>query len=202
MKLKWPTLSYQSVPWALHTPLCNLLGFSPVGTLPSQTSSLSVVDIEQVQEPTDSGLVGRSSTSKEEVESTREDGELPSLASVVSDVNDTSPAPSEGSALDRSRQMALLSKSVISPITKAKAHSSKKYEEDSDIMLDVDGDVDDELAHVEPEEDVVTMCQSKVARKPWLDYGAKEFSLVLTRSMGMEKRMLKLDAKVNDCSGI
>lgn len=194
MKLKWPALSCESVPWALHKPLCNLLGCSPVGSPPNRASSLSVIDKEQVQEPIDSDLTGRSVASKEELESTREDGELPSLATVASVVSDINLTPLKESNLDHSRQLALISKSIIPPISKAKSQSFKKNDEDSDLMLDIDGDLD-EPAYVGPEEENSVPFQD-VDGKSWVDFGVREYSLVLTRSIGMDKRTARLESKV------
>ena len=188
MKLKWPALSCESVPWALHTPLCNLLGCSPVGPPPNEASSLSVIDVEKVPQPTD--VVEQSDTSKEELENTREDGELPSLAPVSS--NDIILAPSQESNKDHSRQLALISKSIISPMGKAKSQSFKKHEEDANLMLGLESDMD-EPAYIEPEEEPIQY--SEVARK-WVHYGVREFSLVFVRNIDMHKKSFKLDAKV------
>ncbi|KAH7523632.1 hypothetical protein FEM48_Zijuj06G0032600 [Ziziphus jujuba var. spinosa] len=193
MKLKWPALSCESVPWALHRPLCNLLGWSPVGSPPNQASSLSVMDKEQVQEPTDADLVGRSIASKEDLES-REDGELPSLAPVTSVISDIKLTPLKESNLDHSRQLALISKSITPPISKAKSQSFKKNDEDSDLMLDIDGGLD-EPAYIEQEEENPVPIQD-VTGKLWVDYGLRVYSLVLTRNIGTDKRTMKLEAKI------
>ncbi|KAJ9166241.1 hypothetical protein P3X46_021019 [Hevea brasiliensis] len=185
VKLKWPCLNCENVPWALHTPLCNLNGWSPAGPPPNQTSSVPVIDTDQVQEPMDADVDRRSGTSKEESESAREDGELPSL--VASIVNDVKLTPSKISNLEHSRQLALISKSIISPINKAKSLSFKKHDEDSDILLDIDSDLD-ELAPLELEAE--NEACHKIVENPWVDYGVKEYSLVLTR------RNIKLEAKI------
>lgn len=196
MKLKWPALSYESVPWALHKPLCNLLGCSPIGSPPNRASSLSVIDKEQIQEPINADLVGRSVASKEELESTREDGELPSLAPVASVVSDIKLTPKE-SNLDHSRELTLISKSIISPISKIKSLSFRKNDEDSDLLLDIDGDMD-EPSYVEPEEEYLVPFQD-VAGNSWVDYGVREYSLVLTRNVGTDKRSMRLESKVSLC---
>ncbi|BFG18387.1 hypothetical protein CerSpe_046610 [Prunus speciosa] len=194
MKLKWPALSCESVPWVLHTPLCKLHGFSPLGPPPNPASSLSVIDKEQGQEPMDVDLVGRSGSSKEELESMREDGELPSLVPVASVSSDNKLAHQKGANLDRSRRLALLSKSP--PISKAKLLSYKKHDEDSDLLLDIESDLD-EPAHVLPEEEngVPIEC-FEVAGNSWMDFGVREFCLVLTRSIDTDKRKAKLEAKI------
>ncbi|KAF2309809.1 hypothetical protein GH714_005221 [Hevea brasiliensis] len=185
VKLKWPCLNCENVPWALHTPLCNLNGWSPAGPPPNQTSSVPVIDTDQVQEPMDADVDRRSRTSKEESESAREDGELPSL--VASIVNDVKLTPSKISNLEHSRQLALISKSIISPINKTKSLSFKKHDEDSDMLLDIDSDLD-ELAPLELEAE--NEACHKIVENPWVDYGVKEYSLVLTR------RNIKLEAKI------
>lgn len=195
MKLKWPALSCESVPWALHAPLCKLHGCSPVGLPPNVASSLSVIDKEQVQEPIDADLVGRSSSSKEELESLREDGELPSLVPVASVVSDDKLVQHKGD----SRRLSLLSKRP--PDSKAKSLTYKRHNEELDFLLDTESDVD-EPAHIVPEEeDGVPIQCFEVAGKSWVDFGAREFHLVLTRSIDSEKRNVKLEAKVgiNSC---
>lgn len=191
MKLKWPDLSCESVPWALHTPLCNLLGCSSVGSPPNQASSLSVIDVEQVPQPID--VIERSATSREDLENTREDGELPSLAS------DIKLAPEKESNIDHSRQLALISKSIISPISKAKLQSLKKHDEDTNLMLDLESDMD-EPAYIEPEEEHEVPIQCFEEARKWVNYGAREFSLVFIRNIDMHKKTVKLEAKVADNS--
>lgn len=190
MKLKWPALSCESVPWALHAPLCKLHGCSPVGPPPNVASSLSVIDKEQVQEPIDADLVGRSGSSKEELESMREDGELPSLVPVASVVSDDKLVQHKGD----SRRLSLLSKRP--PDSKAKSLTYKRHNEELDFLLDTESDVD-EPAHIVPEEeDGVPIQCFEVAGKSWVDFGAREFHLVFTRSIDSEKRNVKLEAKI------
>ncbi|KAL5558841.1 hypothetical protein UlMin_035052 [Ulmus minor] len=195
LKLKWPALSCESVPWALHTPLCNLHGCSPVGPLPNQASSLSVIDAEQVQEPIDADFVGRSGSSKEELESNREDGELPSLAPVSAAISDAKLAPSKESSFDHSRQLALISKSITPLINKAKSQSFKKHDEDYNLLMDIDSDPD-ESTYVETEEEYVSHIRCIEEARKWIDYGVKEFSIVLIRNAGKEKRTMKLEAMI------
>lgn len=196
MKLKWPALTCESVPWALHVPLCNLHGWSPVGPPPIHTISLPVIDTEQVQEPVDADIVGRPGTSKEELESAREDGELPSLLPVASVANDVKLNRSKGSNLDHSRQLTLISKSHIPAITKAKSQSFKKLDEDLDLILDTDTD-QDEPAYIEPEAENTTSIQYyEMAKNLWVEYGVREFCLVFTRNMDTDKKNWKLEAKI------
>lgn len=193
MKLKWPALSCKSVPWALHAPLCKLHGCSPVGPPPTPASSLSAIDKEQVQEPIDADSVGRSGSSKEELESMREDGELPSLVQVAS-VSDDKLVQHKGD----SWRLSLLSKRP--PVSKAKPLSYKRHNEELDFLLDTESDVD-EPAHIAPEEENGVPIQCfEVAGNSWVDFGTREFRLVLTRRIDSEKRNVKLEAKVANYS--
>lgn len=193
MKLKWPDLSCESVPWALHTPLCNFISCSPVGTPPNQGSSL--IELEQVPQPID--VVERFGSSKEEVENAREDGELPSLIPVLSAASDIELTSSKESNLDHFRQLALISKSIVSPIGKAKSQNFKKRDEDSILLLDIESDMD-EPAYMEPEEEQVDPVQCFEVDRKWVHYGVREFSLILTRNIGTDKKTVKLEAKVAD----
>lgn len=198
MKLNWAALSCESVPWALHIPLCNLHGCSPVGPAPSQVSSVSVIDLVQGQPHAD--VDERYGNSKEELENNREDGELreiPSVALVSSATSDvTTLALSKEPNLEHSRQMALLSKSLVSPIGKVKSQSYKRHDDDDFIlMLGVESDPD-EPACDEPEEEHTMPSHCFEADKKWVNYGAKDFSLVLTRITGVDNKTMKLEAKV------
>ncbi|KAM1289441.1 hypothetical protein ACFX13_017073 [Malus domestica] len=193
MKLKWPSVSCESVPWALHTPLCKLHGFSPVGPPPNVASSLSVLDKEQGQEPMDVDLVGRSGSSKEELESIREDGELPSLVPAASIANDSKLAHHKGAILDHPRRPSLVPKRP--PISKAKSLSYKKLDEDLDLLLDTESD-QDEPAHVLEEENLAYVECFGVAGTSWVDFGVREYCLVLTRRVDKDKRNVKLEAKI------
>ncbi|KAE8100163.1 hypothetical protein FH972_018088 [Carpinus fangiana] len=190
MKLKWPALSCESVPWALHNPLCNLHGWSPVGPPPIQALSLPIIDTEQVRESIDTNTIEHPGTSKEELESTREDGELPSLVPAAFVNGDVKLNRSKGSNLEHSRQLALISKSLVSPISVAKSQSFKKPDEDLDLILDTDSD-QDAPAYIEPEVENYEMDS-----KSWVDYGAREFCLVLTKSVDADKSRWKLEAKI------
>ncbi|PON65073.1 THO complex, subunit [Parasponia andersonii] len=191
MKLKWPALSCESVPWALHTPLCNLLGCSPVGTPPIQASPLSVIDVEQVPQSIQGSPL--SVASREELENSREDGELPSLAPVSS--SDIKLAPAKESDISHSRQLPLISKSIISSISKAKSQSYKKHDEDANLMLDLASDMD-EPAYIEPEEEHAVSIQSFEEARKWVNYGVREFSLVFIRNVDTHKKTAKLEAKI------
>jgi THO complex subunit 5 len=189
MKLEWPPLNCESVPWVLHTPLCNLHGWSPAGPPPNQASTLAVADTNIVQEPIDVNVDGR-------LESAREDGELPSLIAAASAVNDVK-LTSKVSTIEHSRQLSLMSKSIISPISKVKSQSFKKHDEDFDLLLDTDSDLD-ELSQIEPEvETDASIKYHEMAEKSWVDYGVKEYTLVLIRKKDDGEKKVKLEAKVS-----
>lgn len=196
MKRKWPTLNCERVPWALHTPLCNLHSWSIVGPPPEQTSSLPTIDTEPAQEYLAVNMDGRSGTSKEDLESAREDGELPSLFQAASVGNDVKLTHSKGSNLDHSRQLALISKSIISPAAKARSQSFKKHDDDSDLLLDIDSELD-EPAQIQTEVvNAASIHHYETNEKSWVDCGVKEFTLVLNRTMDANKKSVNLEAKI------
>lgn len=195
-KLEWPLLSRKSVPWALHTPSCYMDGWSPVRALSNEASSLAVADKEEHnQEAMDVDVVEKSGTMKEDLEGVREDGELPSLLPNMSVVGDGKPPNSKGSNLDHSKQLSLISKSVT-PSLKVKSRSFKNYDENTDILLDVESDLD-EPAQIQPETEdkIYDNCSTK-CEISWMDYGVKEFCLVLSRKIGVNKKNMNLEAKV------
>ncbi|XP_022768756.1 THO complex subunit 5B-like [Durio zibethinus] len=194
MKLKWPSLNCKSVPWASHSPLCSLHSWSSVGSKVNEASSQPVADAEPVQEPMDVDLDGRSGMSKEELEGLREDGELPSLLSAPSVTIDAKLTLLKESSLNHSKQLALTSKSILSPVSKGKSPSFIKRDDDSDFILETDSDLD-EPTETETENSASTQCY-EIAEKSWVDYCIKEFILLLTRKMDTSGRNMKLEAKV------
>ncbi|XP_021898690.1 THO complex subunit 5B-like isoform X2 [Carica papaya] len=192
-KLKWPALDSESVPWALHTPLCSLYEWSAIGPLCNQISSLPVNSIEQSQEPVDVGMDGRSGPSREEAEGAREDGELPSLVSFASSANDIKLNPNKGPNLEHSRQLTLISKSTISPL--GKSQSFKKYD-DSDLMLDIDCDLDEPAPSEVEIENAGSGEFHERADNSWMDYGVREYYLTLSRKMDAKEKDVKLKAKI------
>ncbi|CAN1323806.1 THO complex subunit 5B [Linum perenne] len=197
VQLKWPSVNCERVPWASHTPLCSLDSWSSIAPPPNQASSLHAIPTDQVEEHMDIDRDGRSGTSKEGLEGVREDGELPSLVQRGSMADDMKHTTSKVSNVERSRQLALISKSVISPLSKVKSHSFKKYDEDTELLLDIDSD-NDELTQNEQETEDVDSTQGHLfSSESWVDFGAKEYSLILTRKLSSEGRNVKLEAKVN-----
>lgn len=195
LKLKWPSLTCESVPWASHTPLCSLHGWSPIGLSPNHASSLPVVDVEQGQGPSDMDMDGRSGTSREEVENAREDGELPSLVPVSAVVNDVKLTP-KGSDLEHSKRLSLISKSMVSPIGMAKSQSFRKNYEDSELLLDSESDLDEPVQIDQETENTALIGRYEMVGNSWADYGVQEYSLVLTRTVDNNKTNMKLEAKI------
>ncbi|XP_028783942.1 THO complex subunit 5A [Neltuma alba] len=195
-KLEWPLLSCKSVPWAMHTPACNLDVWSPLRSISNESSSLVVADKqEHSQEPMDVDASEKSGATKEEPEGTREDGELPSLLPSISVVGDVKPPYSKGSSLDHSKQLSLISKS-ITPQHKVKSRSFKNFDDNSELLLDADSDLD-EPAQIEPEpEDMAYDHCFRKSEISWTDYGVKEFCLVLGGKIGVDKRSVNLEAKI------
>ncbi|XP_020218905.1 THO complex subunit 5B [Cajanus cajan] len=180
-KLEWPHLSCKSVPWALHTPLCNLDSWSPVRVppVPRESSSPAVVDKEEhVQEPMDADINERSGATKAELESITEDGELPTLLPNMS-------------KLDHSTQLNLISKSIIPPLNKIRSQSFKKLDDSSDFLLDIESDLD-EPAQIEQEHENILSRKSV----SWMDYGLREFRLVLCRKITADESNVNLEAKI------
>lgn len=193
MNLNWPVLACRSVPWTSHEPRCSLHAWIPLGSSPSQISSLAITEAEQVQHPTEAVVDGKSASSKEEVESAREDGELPSLVPVTS-INDFNVTPSKRTDFDHSAKLAFISKSTSSPITKGKSPSFKKYGDDTDLILESDSEMDD-IGQIE-QDSSNTPGSAGVSDKSWMDCKVQEYCLVLTRKMDNEERKLKLESKV------
>ncbi|KAF1893250.1 hypothetical protein Lal_00001698 [Lupinus albus] len=182
-KLEWPLLSCKSVPWALHSPLCNLDGWSAIRALPvpSEASSVAVIDKEEhVQESMDVDVIECPGATKEEQESITEDGELPTLRPNMS-------------KFDHSKQLSLISKS-ITPLNKVRSQSFKKSDDNSDFLLDIESDLD-EPAQVEQEDESMSNYYVKKSVS-WMDYGVKEFSLVLKRKISADERNVNLEAKI------
>uniref|UniRef100_M1ADQ6 Fms interacting protein n=2 Tax=Solanum tuberosum TaxID=4113 RepID=M1ADQ6_SOLTU len=190
--LNWPALAGRRVPWASHDPRCSLHAWFTLGSSPSQVSSLTLTE-EQVQHPTEVVVDGKSASSKEEVESTREDGELPSLVPATS-INDINVTPIKRTDFDHSTKLAFISKSTSSPITKGKSPSFKKYGDDTDLILESDSEMDD-IVQIEQDSNN-TPGSAGVSDKSWVDCKVQEYCLVLTRKMDNDERKMKLESKI------
>ena len=178
-------MSCKSVPWALHTPLCKLDGWSPIRALPvpSEASSLAIIDKEEhVQESMDVDVIENSGVIKRELDSLAEDGELPTLLSKTT-------------KSDHSKQASLISKSIIPSLNKIRSLSFKKVDDNSDFLLDTDSDFD-EPAQIDSEHEnsVSDYCARKSLS--WIESGVKEFFLVLSRKTNADERNVNLEAKV------
>ncbi|KAM7272257.1 hypothetical protein ACFE04_026920 [Oxalis oulophora] len=191
-KLEWPALNCENIPWALHTRSCNLQEWSLIGSLSSNLGTvLPINDSEQVIEV---NMNENPSSLKEELESAREDGELPSLVQPIPSAEDDIMLTPSSSKRGQSRQLSLISKSALSPMSKGRSPSFKNHDDDLDLLLDADSDVD-EPAPVEPEVEDVFSIQEKA--NSWINYGVREFCLVLTRKIDAEGRnIVKLEAKI------
>ena len=178
-----------------------MIDWSPVRVLPNEPSSLAVIDKEeQVQEPMDVDLIERSGPAKEELEGIREDGELPSLLPNMSAIGEIKPNSSKGSSFVHSKQLSLISKSISPSLNKVKSQSFKKYDENSDFLLDLESDLD-ELAQIEADcENIASDQCFKRSDLLWMDYGVKVFCLVLSAQNRAEEKNVKLEAKVYECS--
>ncbi|XP_052202749.1 THO complex subunit 5A [Diospyros lotus] len=194
-KLKWPLLPSENIPWALHTPSCSLHGWSLVGSSPNHASSLPIVDVEKGQGTSNIEMDGRSIASKEEVENAREDGELPYLLPTSSIVNDVKLTPVKGSDFEHSKGLSLISKSMVSSLTRTKSQSFKKNDEE-ELILDSESDLD-ELTQIDQETgNSARIACFEVVENSWADYGVQEYCLSLTKIEENNKRSMKLEAKV------
>ncbi|KAL0314857.1 UNVERIFIED_CONTAM: THO complex subunitB [Sesamum angustifolium] len=194
-KLTWPTFTCESVPWASYTPQCNLHGWLSMTSAGNSTTSLPLVDAEQSQAPTSINADRNSGRSKE-METMTEDGELPSLVPVANGVNDVGLTPTKGSELENSRRLSLISKSIMSPINKGKSPSFKKPEEDVDLMLESDNELDEPVKVEETSDSASPLGELAFVDNSWADCGVQEYSLVLTRRLDNDDRIMKLEAKI------
>ncbi|KAL5714148.1 hypothetical protein ACHQM5_016149 [Ranunculus cassubicifolius] len=195
MKLEWPTLVYEKVPWALHTPSCGLQSWSPLVPSPDVVPSSSVVAMDIVVESSDVDMDGRSGRSKEEMEGAREDGELPSVVQAPTLINSAKTVPPKGSDLEQPK-LSLISKKVTPILNKSKSLSFKKHDENAELLLDSDSD-HDERTQIEQEPDhTAGMGWHEIIGTTWEEYGSKEFGLVLNRRKEADGRTLNLHAQI------
>lgn len=166
-----------------------------MGHRTSQTSSLTTMEKEKVQDTVDVDMLGKSGISREEIDGAREDGELPALVSATSILNKPQLTPLKTSNLEHSKQLTLISKSITPQTNYSRMQSFNKHDEDYELMLDVDYD-QDEPVQPEPAADDVASIPSNMTKNTWIDYGSKEYCLVMTRNAGSPAKNLKLQAKV------
>ncbi|CAA6664331.1 unnamed protein product [Spirodela intermedia] len=165
-RLKWPPLSCgDAVPWALHSPACTLEQWSLIRSAADAASPPQTADSSE--------LASEGRSIREEVESAREDGELPSVMQLSEDLK-LSSLKASVELKEHSRSLALMSKS-----------STLRYDDGVDLMVDSESETEQQAPLVlDPEEN---------SRVPWEEYAAREFLMVLCRVAGGEKT--KLEAK-------
>lgn len=195
-KLKWPVLTCDDVPWVSHKPSCCLQGWSLVGYPISQASSLTTMEKEKVQDPVDVDMLGKSGISREEIDGAREDGELPALVSSTSVLNNAQLTPLRIPNLEHSKQLTLISKSITPQTNYSRMLSFNKHDEDYELMLDVDSDQDEPVQPELAADEIASIPSSDMTRRTWMDYGSKEYCLVMTRDTDSPAKNLKLQAKV------
>ncbi|CAH9078095.1 unnamed protein product [Cuscuta europaea] len=197
-KLEWPVLTRKSVPWTSHNHRCCLHSWSSIDSPRKSTLPLPVVDAEKVLLDPDISMDVRSDTSKQQVENSREDGELPSLMLGIAGVNDPNLTPTKGTIIDNnSRKLDFISKRVISPLNKGKSPSFKKYEEDGDlILMESDSDGDDPAQVVQDASNILGGTLACVDDKSWADCKVVDYILLLTRKAHDEEKILRLEAQV------
>ncbi|KAL1198679.1 THO complex subunit 5B [Cardamine amara subsp. amara] len=192
MKHELPDVKCEDAPWALHKVLCTLDSWLHIQASASMSSSLTLNSMEQVPEPMEIDVDGRSISGKEDLEGIREDGELPSLVTAAASVTSSNHTPLKVSNVARSRQLALMTKNLDSPISKGKSPSFKKYEDDLDLVLDDDSEVDEPAGTTEAH---VEALYPEKTDNSWVDYGTREFALVFSRKTDGGK-LCKLEATV------
>lgn len=194
VKLNWPMVTCRSVPWASHSPSCSLHKWSHLGSASNLAPSLVTTDVEQTHGPFDVEVNGRSGASEVEVESTREDGELPSLNPITPVVSNAKFTPLKVSDPDLSRRLPLISKSILTPSSKGKSPSFRKQEEDIDLLLESDTD---EPVLVEPEADNSTVSMGlDMVETSWIHCEVQEYYMVLLRKLNNSEKNFKLEARV------
>ncbi|KAK9073362.1 hypothetical protein SSX86_007686 [Deinandra increscens subsp. villosa] len=189
-KLKWPSLTCQTVPWFSHARLCSLQSW----TVMSSHKATTTIE-EQIQTPQEVEMVGGPDTSKAEIENIREDGELPSLNPAATVVNGITVKPLKVSGIEHSKRLALITKSVASPMSKGKSPSFRKLDDDLDLMLVSDSEVD-EPPQTESETALTGSGGIKVIDNSWIFCGVRDYCLILTRKINSSDGYMKLEAKI------
>eukprot|EP01018_Ginkgo_biloba_P030082 Gb_36955 [translate_table: standard] len=208
-KLKWPPLKFRNVPWAMHIPKCTLHSWSVVENTGSQIS-----DLCGIEPGTDTSLLladGEGSSLKAELESTREDGELPSgtQTSVVTEMSTYGVPPRKESIFSNSSRLTLISKSVVPSKGKYDQRRGFVYSSSDigaglgedlgeNLLWGLDTDIDDvESAQTEVEADsAVDVVGCKKVGKAWEEFAVREFYLIYRRENGPHKKPVDLEAKV------
>lgn len=190
--LTWPYLNCQSVPWATQEHLCFVRRWLPVGSSLNQDASLPRADIDQDRDTLDVNETVRAGSSKEEIGIVTEDGELPSLIPPAGVTDDISTADlNQESGTNHFKRKTLISKSFTIPVKTTRSHSFGHYDDDTDLILDSESEVD-ESAKTERENKCAV-----VEGISWVDYGVKDFNLMLTNKRYVEEGNVDLEAKIS-----
>lgn len=153
--------------------------------------SSSGVAIEQIIDLAGSDMDRRSTASWDDVEGAREDGELPLVVMVALSAEKPKTTSSSGfSDLEHSRSFSLLAKNLTPKKIKSQHLLVHKDEDDLELMIDSESDVEEQVLDQETE------ILRTGSEKPWEDFAAREFHLVLTRKDKTEQ-IVMLEAKVN-----
>lgn len=189
-KLKWPRIEHKNAPWASRNPLCSLHSWSLTRSYP-EPSSRSILMISGAGSNVDSD-VERSVTNWEETESIREDGELPVVIPAENEPNGSKILQPEVSPEIRShsRGLSLISKSAT-PSKLSISQSFGRNEDDLDLLMYSDSELEDHPCILDETEKA-----SPVIDRSWEDYGSKEFTMVLSKTMKNGPKVM-LEAKVN-----
>lgn len=159
------------------------------------SGSLSSVDAEQGRVSKTVDAHNKTGVSKEDMETIKEDGELPSLVPATTAVNDAKLATSEASEFEHSGRLSMISSTTKSPlVNKGKSPSFKRQEEDIDLMLESENE--DEVQFEEKSDNVSELEGLAVVDNAWVDYGVKEYTLVLVPKLDNDDRIMTLRAKV------
>lgn len=200
-KLRLPPLTSRNVPWAMYSSKCSLHSWSSVEVGHNQ---ISVTSIAGEEPGTDTSLVldGEGGSLKAELESMREDGELPSGTHA-------STMLTKESDFESSSHLTFISRSAVPRRGKSRQHRGFIYgsldvgdslSEDfgEDLAVAMQTDLDEiELVQTELEVDpaVDVRCGSKVG-KAWEDFAVREFCLIYRRENGPCQKAVELEAKV------
>ncbi|KZV54577.1 THO complex subunit 5 [Dorcoceras hygrometricum] len=195
-KRNWPTLTCENVPWASHNPRCNLHGWLALSFACDNNTSLPVTDMGRGERPAGFDEDCKAALSKDEMEITTEDGELPSLLPIATGVKNVKLTPLKGNEVEHSRKLSFISKSIISPLSKGKLPSFKKYEEDIDLMVESENEYDEPVQVEDVSDDASPLGGQGMVKNHGTDYGVQEYSLVLMRKLDNGNENMKLEAKI------
>ncbi|KAL9248789.1 THO complex subunit 5B-like protein [Drosera capensis] len=195
-KLKWPSLTCESIPWASHKPLCTLQSWSALGSSSEVGMPLLETNANQAQYSSVINVMdARRDATKEIPGFVGEDGELPALLPTPAATDNNKVTLREGSDREHSRGLAMMSKITVSPYKVAKTQSFRIQDEDSELML-MDSESDHEESGKTELEAVSAADIDSMDAKSWVDYKVEEFRLVLASKMSENGNDVKLEARV------